>query len=141
MFIVGKRSRTSGAKACFKGMHEETPEEARDIWAGVDKTKLPPQYSIRRDRGAAERRSAERGTGEQPLVSAATPRTLALGCEFTIDVPSSSRSRSATGERANGTAVDRADLRCHQLRTLARQRRAAKRRSRSTRGVRRSPIQ
>ena len=45
MFIIGATLAHIGRlKACFKGIHAETPEEARDIRAGLDKIKLPPQY-------------------------------------------------------------------------------------------------
>lgn len=45
MFIIGSTLAHIGRlKACFKGIHAETPEEARDIRAGLDKIKLPPQY-------------------------------------------------------------------------------------------------
>ncbi len=44
MFIIGATLAHIGRlKACFKGIHAETPEEARDIRAGLDKIKLPPQ--------------------------------------------------------------------------------------------------
>ncbi len=45
MFIIGATLAHIGRlKACFKGIHAETPEEARDIRAGLDKIKVPPQY-------------------------------------------------------------------------------------------------
>jgi uncharacterized protein (DUF1778 family) len=45
MFIIGATLAHIGRlKACFKGIHAETPEEAREIRAGLDKIKLPPQY-------------------------------------------------------------------------------------------------
>jgi uncharacterized protein (DUF1778 family) len=45
MFIIGATLAHIGRlKASFKGIHAETPEEARDIRAGLDKIKLPPQY-------------------------------------------------------------------------------------------------
>ncbi|ACL64472.1 conserved hypothetical protein [Anaeromyxobacter dehalogenans 2CP-1] len=45
MFIIGATLAHIGRlKACFKGVHAETPEEARDIRAGLEKIKLPPQY-------------------------------------------------------------------------------------------------
>ena len=45
LFIIGSTLAHIGRlKACFKGIHAETPEEARDIRAGLDKIKLPPQY-------------------------------------------------------------------------------------------------
>jgi hypothetical protein len=45
MFIVGSTLAHIGRlKACFKGIHAETPEEARDIRAGLDKIKLLGQY-------------------------------------------------------------------------------------------------
>lgn len=45
MFIIGATLAHIGRlKACFKGIHAETPEEARDIRAGLDKIKLPPLY-------------------------------------------------------------------------------------------------
>ena len=45
MFIIGSTLAHIGRlKACFKGIDADTPEEARDIRAGLDKIKLPPQY-------------------------------------------------------------------------------------------------
>jgi hypothetical protein len=45
MFIIGATLAHIGRlKASFKGIHAETPEEARDIRAGLDKIKLPAQY-------------------------------------------------------------------------------------------------
>ncbi len=45
MFIIGATLAHIGRlKACFKGIHADTPEEARDIRTGLDKIKLPPQY-------------------------------------------------------------------------------------------------
>jgi hypothetical protein len=45
MFIIGATLAHIGRlKTCFKGIHAETPEEARDIRAGLDKIKLPAQY-------------------------------------------------------------------------------------------------
>ncbi len=49
MFIIGATLAHIGRlKACFKAIHAETPEEARDIRAGLDKIKLPPQYQYPR---------------------------------------------------------------------------------------------
>ena len=45
MFIIGATLAHIGRlKACFKGIHADDPEEARDIRAALDKIKLPPQY-------------------------------------------------------------------------------------------------
>jgi uncharacterized protein (DUF1778 family) len=45
MFIIGATLAHVGRlKACFKGIHAETPEGARVIRAGLDKIKLPPRY-------------------------------------------------------------------------------------------------
>ena len=54
MFIIGSTLAHIGRlKACFKGIDADTPEEARDIRAGLDKIKLPPrfQYPRRSKRG------------------------------------------------------------------------------------------
>jgi hypothetical protein len=49
MFIIGATLAHIGRlKACFKGIHADTPEEARDIRAGLDKIKLPPHYDYPR---------------------------------------------------------------------------------------------
>ena len=45
MFIIGSTLAHIGRlKSCFKGIDADTPEEARDIRAGLDRIKLPPQY-------------------------------------------------------------------------------------------------
>jgi len=45
MFIIGATLAHIGRlKACFKAIHAETPEEARDIRVGLEKIKLPAQY-------------------------------------------------------------------------------------------------
>jgi hypothetical protein len=45
MFIIGATLAHVGRlKACFKGIHADTPEESRAISAGLDKIKLPPRY-------------------------------------------------------------------------------------------------
>ena len=49
MFIIGATLAHVGRlKACFKGIHADTPEEARAIRAGLDKIKLPPRYQYPR---------------------------------------------------------------------------------------------
>jgi uncharacterized protein (DUF1778 family) len=45
MFIIGATLAHVGRlKACFKAIHAETPEEARELRAGLDKIRLPAQY-------------------------------------------------------------------------------------------------
>jgi hypothetical protein len=45
MFIIGPTLAHIGRlKACFKGIDADTPEEAREIRAGLDKTKLKSEY-------------------------------------------------------------------------------------------------
>ncbi len=45
MFIIGATLAHIGRlKACFKAIPAETPEEARDIRAGLHKIRMPPQY-------------------------------------------------------------------------------------------------
>ncbi len=45
MFIIGATLAHIGRlKACFKGIHADDPEEARDIRAALDTIKLPPHY-------------------------------------------------------------------------------------------------
>ena len=49
MFIIGATLAHVGRlKPCFKGIHADTPEEARAIRASLDKIKLPPQYQYPR---------------------------------------------------------------------------------------------
>lgn len=49
MFIIGATLAHIGRlKALFKAIHAETPEEARNLCAGLDKIKLPPQYQYPR---------------------------------------------------------------------------------------------
>ena len=45
MFIIGSTLAHIGRlKACFKGIHADDPEEARDLRAALDRIKLPPHY-------------------------------------------------------------------------------------------------
>jgi hypothetical protein len=45
MFIIGATLAHIGRlKACFKAIHADTPEEALDIRAALEKIKLPPHY-------------------------------------------------------------------------------------------------
>jgi hypothetical protein len=45
MFIIGATLAHIGRlKACFKAIHADDPEEARDIRAALDRIKLPPHY-------------------------------------------------------------------------------------------------
>ena len=47
MFIIGATLAHIGRlKAFFKGIHAETPEEARKIRAGLEKIKLPPEFQF-----------------------------------------------------------------------------------------------
>ena len=49
MFIIGATLAHVGRlKACFKGIHAETPEEARQLRAGLERIRLPPQYQYPR---------------------------------------------------------------------------------------------
>ena len=49
MFIIGATLAHIGRlKACFKGIHADTPEEARELRAGLDKIKLPAHYQYPR---------------------------------------------------------------------------------------------
>jgi hypothetical protein len=45
MFIIGATLAHVGRlKACFKAIHADTPEEAREITAALENIKLPPRY-------------------------------------------------------------------------------------------------
>src|SRR5512138_3761985 len=49
MVIIGATLAHIGRlKACFKGIHAETPEEARDLRADLEKIKLPAHYQYPR---------------------------------------------------------------------------------------------
>ena len=49
MFIIGATLAHIGRlKACFKGIHADTPEEARELRGALEKIKLPPHYQYPR---------------------------------------------------------------------------------------------
>ena len=49
MFIIGATLAHIGRlKGCFKVIHAETPEEARQLRAGLERIKVPPQYQYPR---------------------------------------------------------------------------------------------
>ena len=49
MFIIGATLDHIGRlKACFKGIHADTPEEARELRGALEKIKLPPHYQYPR---------------------------------------------------------------------------------------------